>query len=298
MKSVVKFFTAVSVFLILSFTAAKNVSAVDAPDFPSCLNPQVVLRVSYDSGTHGIVGSGAVYTGTDRVYTVNENQLMQCFCSADGRGIQTNWWKISSLDGEQIQTLKNMGWYYIPTGSSWGLLDVPYMAKNETYVCGGGTGGTGETSTGSSNPGPAGPPVCNAAQPEAPQLISVVKTGSHAVVTWTKVENASYYALFYGTSVGDYTYGVPNTGNQTSYTVYSLDPNKTYYFSVRAVNDCMPSNPSGGQFAILGAATGIGGGVVLGLALTGGSSLLFALAGSGIILLLVGYLLHSKRETS
>jgi hypothetical protein len=62
--------------------------------------------------------------------------LIQCFCSEDGSGIQTNWWKISSLTQDEINTLKNLNWVFIPSGSVWGLDDAVYMAKNTDYACG------------------------------------------------------------------------------------------------------------------------------------------------------------------
>lgn len=103
--------------------------------FPLCSSPSGTLLASYDSGTHGIVGSSSVYTGSDRVYQVSEGQITQCFCSSDGQGIQTNWWKSSSLTQEQVQTLIDQGWYYIPNGDLWGLTVDPYLAKNISYSC-------------------------------------------------------------------------------------------------------------------------------------------------------------------
>lgn len=135
---------------ILLASLAFNVSAAQAvttPDFPNCANPQGTLKVSYDEGVHGIVGRSAEYKGSDSVYQVNDNTLLQCFCSEDGNGIQTNWWKIDSLTEDEIQTLKNLGWSYVPNGALWGLEDAVYMAKSDEYACSGseesdaGTGG-------------------------------------------------------------------------------------------------------------------------------------------------------------
>jgi LPXTG-motif cell wall-anchored protein len=61
---------------------------------------------------------------------------MQCFCSKNGDGIQTNWWKVSSLSFEEVEYLKALGWVYIPNGSVWGLQEAPYMAYNTEYDCG------------------------------------------------------------------------------------------------------------------------------------------------------------------
>lgn len=143
-------FTLLLMFLISTST----VYAVEIPNFPSCTNPQGTMIASYDNGLHGVAG-GSSYYGSDRVYKVNDNTIVQCLCTTDGNGIQTNWWKASSLDEGQINTLKSEGWIYIPTGSVWGLDQDAYMAKNVSYSCtsGGTGGGSGSTSSTSSSIG-------------------------------------------------------------------------------------------------------------------------------------------------
>ncbi len=122
-----------SIFYLLVSTT--SVFAVSTPSFPACANPQGSLKVSYSEGVHGIVGSGATYTGKDTVYTLSDSTTAQCFCGADGNGIQTNWWKASSLTESEINILKADGWHYVPTGSLWGLAVDPYLAKNIAYSC-------------------------------------------------------------------------------------------------------------------------------------------------------------------
>lgn len=120
--------------LILLFTNFSSSFAATFPNFPSCTNPQGTLIVSYDSGIHGVVG-GTSYSGSDKVYKLDEESLTQCLCTVDGQGIQTNWWKASSLDETQVNILKNGGWIYVPTGSVWGLDQDSYMAINSKYSC-------------------------------------------------------------------------------------------------------------------------------------------------------------------
>lgn len=131
----------ITLFFVALFIAVPKSLAVNIPSFPSCVNPQGEIKVSYESGTHGIPGDLATYSGKDTVYKLSDETLAQCFCAANGDGIQTNWWKVSSLSDPDIQTLKNQGWNYIPNGSLWGLESVPYLAKNSTFSCKGGVGG-------------------------------------------------------------------------------------------------------------------------------------------------------------
>ena len=125
----------------LLFASTSTVQAVTTPSFPSCLNQQGTLKADYSSGIHGIVGRTETYSGSDKVFTLNESSLLQCYCGEDGKGIQTDWWKIDNLSDQDINSLKLQGWFYVPSGAAWGLEDAPYMARNSEYSCDGGTGG-------------------------------------------------------------------------------------------------------------------------------------------------------------
>ncbi len=161
--------------LLLVAMPVRLVRAANVPDFPTCSNPQGVLQVSFDAGIHGIVGNPGEFTGSDKVYSVNDAQEVQCFCSTDGNGIQTNWWKVSSLSQEEIQTLKNLGWVFVPNGADWGLDQGTYMAQNTNYSCGG-TGGGGSTTTTST-----GSTTSSAASTSAdPSVLGLAATGD----TW------------------------------------------------------------------------------------------------------------------
>ena len=121
----------------------------------------------------------------------------------------------------------------------------------------GGNGGNGGPS------GDAGGPwSCGAMKPPAPILLSVTPSTSVDLV-WTAVEPVTHYQIAYGLSLGDYLYGVDNTGKVTSYNVGGLDPGADYCFAVRAINDCMPGDLSNeictgevlGRSRVLGATT-------------------------------------------
>lgn len=147
MKSMGKkaFRTIVALFIVLlSFSRATfAIEQVVTPTFPSCLNPQGTIQSYYSTGTHGIVGDTKTYEGSDIVYQVSPNTLAQCFCPANGQGIQTNWVKTSSLTQSQIDAMKKDGWIEVPNGEAWGLDQTSYLAKNLSYVCFGGNGGGG-----------------------------------------------------------------------------------------------------------------------------------------------------------
>jgi len=94
----------------------------------------------------------------------------------------------------------------------------------------------------------ASPPVCNDSKPvSAPILISTTKGTNSVTLTWSKALNpVTYYLVAYGTSSNNLQFGNPNVGNQdtTSYTVKNLSGGTTYYFKVKAVNNCMPGDYS------------------------------------------------------
>jgi hypothetical protein len=108
---------------------------ITTPTFPYCTDPQGVVKITYTEGIHGIPGNYNTNVGSDTVYYLSDDTLMQCFCSINGDGTQTNWWKVSSLTLDQVETLLGWGWTYIPDGSAWGLVEAPYVAFNSSYLC-------------------------------------------------------------------------------------------------------------------------------------------------------------------
>lgn len=125
---------------VLIASGGQAAYAVTKPNFPSCTNPQGVLKIQYSDGIHGIAGNSANYSGSDSVYTLTEETLLQCFCAQDGQGIQSNWWKVSSLSQAEINILKRDGWVFVVNGLVWGLDDAPYLVRNGAYDCPAGGG--------------------------------------------------------------------------------------------------------------------------------------------------------------
>lgn len=91
------------------------------------------------------------------------------------------------------------------------------------------------------------PFVCNDTKPKtAPRLISAQIIGrNNALLTWIKAENpVTYYLIAFGRKKGVMEYGMPYAGGQetTNYTINGLAGGETYYFKVRAGNNCMPGD--------------------------------------------------------
>lgn len=127
---------------MVGWLSSLSVAAVEVPDFPACESPTGTIVADYSSGTHGVPGDTSTYTGTDQVYRVDDERLIQCLCiDGDVDGIQTNWWKYGYVDNDQMQVLLDQGWIYIPNGKAWGLNDEPYLAKSRDYICSYGIGG-------------------------------------------------------------------------------------------------------------------------------------------------------------
>lgn len=138
MKSFASIF---AVIVTLYLGLVRTSFAYQVPNFTSCVNPQGEVKVNYETGIHGIAGNSGSFQGKDTVYTLSGDALTQCFCAVDGKGVQTNWWKVSSLTEQEIETLKSQGWVYIPNGALWGLENAPYLALNSDFSCKSSSGG-------------------------------------------------------------------------------------------------------------------------------------------------------------
>lgn len=166
----------VAFFTLLSRTAL----AVTIPPFTDCTSPNGTLKVSYDNGTHGIVGDSGIFTGSDKVYTISDKSLTQCFCPPDGNGIQTDWFKADDLTTNEVQSLQNQGWILILDGSAWGLDKSPYLAKNKTFSCNNGARVGGIEITKTNESAGVGGSVLGIS---TPSVLGIAATGNTKTVT-------------------------------------------------------------------------------------------------------------------
>lgn len=128
------------IFIILFLAFLMSAAAVFASDPPlfSCQNPVGDVSASYNTGTHGVPGDSTRYYGSDEVYKIDEIHTLQCLCIQNSEtGIQSNWWKVSSLPAEEREVFLRRGWELVPDGSRWGLDTAPYLVKNAEFSCGG-----------------------------------------------------------------------------------------------------------------------------------------------------------------
>ncbi len=118
----------------LYLSAAFPAYANPTPSFGTCLNSQwSQIQVNAGDQKHGVVGIDSFY-GTDTIYESGGN-AMQCLCTDQGQGYQTNWMKAAAMSQSQIDNYKAQGWIYVPLGKEWGLDDSTYLAKNSSYTC-------------------------------------------------------------------------------------------------------------------------------------------------------------------
>ncbi len=114
------------------------------------------------------------------------------------------------------------------------------------------SGNPGNSGGGNSNNGGGGsssPSVCNDQKPgSAPRLISAISSGPNsAILTWSGAKDpVTSYAVIYGLKKNTPLYGNSNIGGKlsSSYEVKGLSGNTTYFFRVRAANNCMPGDYS------------------------------------------------------
>lgn len=98
----------------------------------------------------------------------------------------------------------------------------------------------------SSGNGTSSGPSCNNEAPKPTRLTSAVSTGKNEVtLTWDKaLGTVTHYGVAYGVSANKPIYGASNVGNVNSFKINGLSGGGTYFFKVKAVNDCMPAEYS------------------------------------------------------
>src|SRR3989344_4026820 len=86
---------------------------------------------------------------------------------------------------------------------------------------------------------------CGGPYPPKPQMVWAKSGpgGGEVTLYWNEVPYANRYALAYGMSSGNYTYGADNIGGTQSrnYTVKGLNPAGRYAFVLAGARDCASS---------------------------------------------------------
>lgn len=147
-----KVFFGIFILTFVTLLLPVHAKALNMPSFPSCEAPEGKMISEYLNGDHGILGQDQTLFGRDRVYKLDDERILQCYCPPEDKGkygIATVFWKYGeNLTSHDIESIKGKGWFYIPSGSLWGLDDDPYVARNYQFTCYGGNGGGGGESTG------------------------------------------------------------------------------------------------------------------------------------------------------
>lgn len=139
-----------SLFFLQTFV--KPAFALTEPPVFSCKTPVGDVIADFNEGTHGIAGDSATYTGSDKVYRIDNDHVLQCFCPTDSNeGIQSNWAKLADTSESSISYFQKLGWSYVPNGLAWGLDDAAYIVKNEYYGCHGDAGSATPSDSNSSS---------------------------------------------------------------------------------------------------------------------------------------------------
>jgi PKD repeat protein len=135
-KDILAFISGAVIFSTVLVLGSTALADTIIPIHPSCSEffGQPGDKAHYDSGIHQIVGAGLV-EGSDDVYTLENSNFLQCFCSIDDEGIQTFWWWAEDMTEAERNEYVSQGWY-LENGLQWNLADGLYLAKNADYYCG------------------------------------------------------------------------------------------------------------------------------------------------------------------
>jgi hypothetical protein len=148
-------------------------------------------------------------------------------------------------------TIHNTGWIFseAPTPTmtpSPTVTPTPTPTPSPTPTPTSQATSTSQNTTGTASFTPAAPFICSDQTPGAtpPWIYTGTARSAYSILLhFTPAEMpVDKYVLEYGTTSGQYTFGVLDMGihstNQMSYLIGSLSPNTTYYFRIRAGNGC------------------------------------------------------------
>lgn len=172
--------------------------------------------------------------------TTGDSNAYQCIDNTINTGVEyQNWY-----NGHCITPTPSL----TPTPTITPVSPTPTQTPSSSNNNNGGGGGGGNPSA----------PSCSDQKPNGGPYNLQVKYGpaGQATLTWEpSLGPVSGYNIAYSTDPGTKMFGVPNTGNVTSFTVSGLS-GTNYYWWVTPINGCMPGDPvQPGGPAVLGLST-------------------------------------------
>lgn len=142
------FFTAFFLITLVFLSESPVQAEFIPPSFPACPGGSGNIKANYPEGQHAIIGVTGLQFGSDKVFSIADNNFLQCYCPPQGSGTQTDWLAADNISQVDKNNLITQGWVLIPNGADWGLQPIPYLAKNSSFSCGGGSNGGGGGSSG------------------------------------------------------------------------------------------------------------------------------------------------------
>ena len=135
-------------------------------------------------------------------------------------------------------------WYFRVKATDIANNSSAYSSNGTDTINTASTASSGSSSSSSNNSSSNSAPSCNKTPPgaKAPWLYGAITQDSGSILLYfTPADDpVEHYALEFGTKSGEYIWGATTIGGKETrtYLVKSLSPNTTYYFRVRAGNEC------------------------------------------------------------
>ncbi|KKT86448.1 MAG: hypothetical protein UW86_C0031G0001, partial [Microgenomates group bacterium GW2011_GWA1_Microgenomates_45_10] len=162
-------------------------------------------------------------------------QTISILRSVDGT---TNWTSDGIVAPAKCTVTSGICSFQATKASYYVAAEIPTTSSSSSNSSSSSSSGGDGSSTGA--------PVCGDTKPASAPILSVASMGGNEVtLSWTKASDpVTYYLVAYGTNSGNMQFGNPNVGGKdtASFSVKGLSGGQTYFFQVRAGNNCMPGD--------------------------------------------------------